>query len=108
MKFPILFRMRAAARCQKEGCWERPPERIPYLKLDFVNRPQGGPDAVLPPSANPELQPHTLPVKRIPGGHPHLPQITILPFSTFQKNQKSELGIFLGKIRIALYFWETC
>ena len=34
MKFPILFRMRAAARCPKEGSWERPPERIPYLKMD--------------------------------------------------------------------------
>ena len=28
-----------------------------------------------PPSLNPELQPHTLPVKHIPGGHPHLPQM---------------------------------
>jgi len=34
MKLPILFHMRAAARCQKEGCWERPPQRIPYLKLE--------------------------------------------------------------------------
>ena len=34
MKFPILFRMRGAARTQKERCCERPLERIPYLKLD--------------------------------------------------------------------------
>ena len=27
--------MRGPARCQKERWWERPPERIPYLKLDI-------------------------------------------------------------------------
>ena len=34
MEFPILFRMRAPARTQKERCCERPPKRIPHLKLD--------------------------------------------------------------------------
>ena len=34
MKFHNVFRMRAAARCRKERCQERPPERIPHLKLD--------------------------------------------------------------------------
>ena len=70
MKFLKLFRMRAAARTQKEGSWERPPERIPYINLDFLSRPRGGPDADRSLSSNPELQPHTLPVNRIPGGHP--------------------------------------
>ena len=58
------------ARTQKERCRTRPPERIPYLKLDLLSRFQGAPASDNPRSANPGLQPHTFPVNRIPGGHP--------------------------------------
>ena len=60
----------AHTRTQKERCCERPLKRIPYLKLDFLSRRQGAPDADNPHSANPGLEPHTPPVKRIPGGNP--------------------------------------
>ena len=35
----MQIRMLGAARCQKERCRTRPPERIPYSKLDFLSRP---------------------------------------------------------------------
>ena len=39
---------------------------------------QGAQTADYPRHTNPGLRPHTPPVKNIPGGHPHLPQIIII------------------------------
>ena len=63
----------------------RPPkERVPEeaeigvfpKSFDFFTRPQGARTPDPPPHTNPGLRPYTPPVKNIPGGYPHLPQIS--------------------------------
>ena len=66
--------------CQNGGPLERPEELLPVGYDDWSGRPQGAPTADYPRDVFDAIRPHTPPVKYIPGGQPHLPQIIIIIF----------------------------
>jgi len=73
----LLTRDIPHARCQKERVPEEAEIGVFLMIFDFFTRPQGARTPDYPRHTNPGLRPHTPPVKNIPGGQPHLPQMII-------------------------------